>query len=637
MALYQRLDATHSTIRLLKILPTDDEDGAPIQCTLQEMDLDGDLTYIALSYTWGSAALLRSIWIDGSETMVTENLESALRHLRPAHIGTNIWIDALCINQADISEKEAQVGRMDRIYTRAKMCIAWLGPSCGGSTMAIRALRTTGEAAIRHGILQASFLARSSDTNEFSRVRQNLITMADEIRWTYPFKAVRTFCKRPYWSRLWVLQEFTLPKTLIIQSGTDIIHSDVFAAGIQFLPVLQQRLIATLTDDDMTLPMNHVDDFELETDDQGKVLSRMLHLLKCSPTLHPFVLVGSRRRHQTWATNAPLTAAPLNRLFSFLQDVCVTYEPGDPRFDASEPRDIVYGLLGVVGNTTFTDLGFMVDYTITCEELFARCARAMLERALIRLLSFAGMKDNIHMPTWAPDWRRNPILPRIEDEMFRPYGNLAIEAPIFSEPTTMSLRCVLFDTILSVTEPISISDSSNAGNIEDILQRFRNYVNEHKPPDIPGMTSTRWHEEAYWRTPILDRYASGMPGSRERALASGLEGWQSLMQDHSRPANSGREPFDLNSNKERYATALRQLNGLSMVGTARGTLGVASMFAQRGDSVVIVPGLGALLLTRPGTDTIQSYWQIVGEAYLYGIMDGEAITQQTSMQSLDVR
>lgn len=80
MALYQPLDATRNTIRLLRILPADDDDTL-IRCMLQEMDLDGDLTYIALSYAWDRAGLPSVISVNDFEVKITKNLESALLHL----------------------------------------------------------------------------------------------------------------------------------------------------------------------------------------------------------------------------------------------------------------------------------------------------------------------------------------------------------------------------------------------------------------------------------------------------------------------------------------------------------------------------------------------------------------------------
>jgi len=78
--------------------------------------------YVALSYTWGNADEISEIFINGKPIKVRPNLECALRVLRekgPIRAGMKVWIDALCLNQMDMDEKNAQVPRMREIYQRA--------------------------------------------------------------------------------------------------------------------------------------------------------------------------------------------------------------------------------------------------------------------------------------------------------------------------------------------------------------------------------------------------------------------------------------------------------------------------------------------------------------------------------------
>lgn len=78
--------------------------------------------YVALSYTWGKEDATEEIIVNGVPVKIRPNLESALRALRdkaPIRAGMKIWIDALCINQDDTDERNAQVPRMREIYQRA--------------------------------------------------------------------------------------------------------------------------------------------------------------------------------------------------------------------------------------------------------------------------------------------------------------------------------------------------------------------------------------------------------------------------------------------------------------------------------------------------------------------------------------
>lgn len=82
----------------------------------------------ALSYTWGVSEKGRSIRLDGQDGFpVTDNLYDALVGLRSGERPRRLWIDALCINQADVIERNMQVTRMANIYRRAAQTIVGLG------------------------------------------------------------------------------------------------------------------------------------------------------------------------------------------------------------------------------------------------------------------------------------------------------------------------------------------------------------------------------------------------------------------------------------------------------------------------------------------------------------------------------
>lgn len=66
--------------------------------------------------------------VDGLEFDVTSNLEAALRALR-SRGHKKVWVDALCINQKDLTERSLQVLRMGIIYSKAKNVLVWLGPA----------------------------------------------------------------------------------------------------------------------------------------------------------------------------------------------------------------------------------------------------------------------------------------------------------------------------------------------------------------------------------------------------------------------------------------------------------------------------------------------------------------------------
>jgi hypothetical protein len=117
--------ASHQ-IRLLKILPASDQ-ADEVRCEIFNSSLDNHPYYEALSYAWGDPSITLPIRLNGKTYHVTSNLESALRHLRLATERKVMWVDAICINQRDPTEKSHQVGQMRDIYRNAKQVLVWLG------------------------------------------------------------------------------------------------------------------------------------------------------------------------------------------------------------------------------------------------------------------------------------------------------------------------------------------------------------------------------------------------------------------------------------------------------------------------------------------------------------------------------
>jgi hypothetical protein len=134
-----QLDSQH--IRLLKPILSSSSNDENLHYTLESFDLGEAPSYVALSYTWGppegsefhrvedtTPQFKPSVFVNGRHIFVTQNLFDGLVILRQKAIDGFLWIDAICINQQDISERSSQVSVMDQIYSGADHVVVWLGP-----------------------------------------------------------------------------------------------------------------------------------------------------------------------------------------------------------------------------------------------------------------------------------------------------------------------------------------------------------------------------------------------------------------------------------------------------------------------------------------------------------------------------
>jgi hypothetical protein len=122
-------DQSAHPIRLLRLFPASTFD-ADIKCELFNTTLDAKdrVSFEALSYTWGDVNSTSPIILHGNLHLITKTLKLALRHLRYPERERILWVDALCINQSNNSEKSQQVLQMRHVYCGgAQRVVVWLG------------------------------------------------------------------------------------------------------------------------------------------------------------------------------------------------------------------------------------------------------------------------------------------------------------------------------------------------------------------------------------------------------------------------------------------------------------------------------------------------------------------------------
>lgn len=122
--------------RLLTIRPSQHESSV-ISCTLQNHEMANCPSYEAMSYTWGDDKATETILVNGGHFTLRPNLFSALKSLRNVDDPRLIWIDAICINQQDESERNHQVWQMNNIYSHAAVVNVWLGSATASSDAGI--------------------------------------------------------------------------------------------------------------------------------------------------------------------------------------------------------------------------------------------------------------------------------------------------------------------------------------------------------------------------------------------------------------------------------------------------------------------------------------------------------------------
>ena len=218
---YQALNATRNEVRLFTF--DNNKEGAQgIAGHLAIVSLDQLPGYIALSYCWGNQEKTIPIVLGNDVYPVTENLFHLLRQLQQSRNPPRLWIDAICINQRDTSEKATQINLMGSIYKRAQQVIAWVGEED----------QYTSEA---FGLLQE--VASEPPQSELDELR-SLSTRKLPVS---AAKGLRSLINREYWRRVWILQEILLARDVEVRCGDQRISWDTMM--VAFSRKVLERLL----------------------------------------------------------------------------------------------------------------------------------------------------------------------------------------------------------------------------------------------------------------------------------------------------------------------------------------------------------------------------------------------------------
>jgi hypothetical protein len=587
--------------------------------------------YAALSYVWGDERQTRKIIVNDQEMQVTQNLEQALRKFRKQsefQVGFGLWVDAICINQRDFEERGSQVQRMRQIYGQAWAVIAWLGEEERESDKAIQLVRQLAD----HWDHEAAH-------NLEARLRRNPVSLGDGS-----WYALNELMDRPYWYRLWIIQEIVMgASSLVVQCGDSSIDWGTFCTGIR---VLQEYLW-------------FVKDKLLQR--EARDGSRNL-LLKDAIWSTTSLHLVYRELSMLTRRNEPMPGLMYWRILDIANAA-----------DCRDPRDKIYGLIGLMGSRVANHI--IPNYATPAHEAYAEVARVFVEiYQSLDPLREGNPWGPTKTPSWAADWQwqgRNSLA-RVENPVWGPpwlFGSFIHDnsaylpyiasketKPEFSFTGTQLLTCTGFivDAISGLT---ARGSGYFAWSKSSIIQ------DKHWKSIYGGIAET---SKALYTNLVVDRAGQEEKASDYHAailnLPSTFEiakpqfdnlGWNYMAgQDmyyfrwqEWRKANSNFImgdlclgdffgdviPVDASEHEftEVYFCFDRTCQKRRFMLTKNGYMGWApdNIYGKakdqtmEGDLIAILFGCSTPIVIRPYGE----HFKVVGEAYVQGIMDGEAM------------
>lgn len=190
--LYRPLNTSADEIRVLEVHAGQYIDA--LKCTVHNLSLqDPNIEYETISYSWGRSPKFRHLELDGKRGKAPCLAYRALKRMRQVCSSRFLWIDAVCINQSDLEERSQQVAMMNKVYSRSKGNLIYLGEH-GSCVQAFESIR---------GVLEDA----AKDTSGFKHLEGRVLDSTGAWKVAMPFCPV-VLKDKPAWDMFWSVPWF---------------------------------------------------------------------------------------------------------------------------------------------------------------------------------------------------------------------------------------------------------------------------------------------------------------------------------------------------------------------------------------------------------------------------------------------
>lgn len=354
-------------------------------CEIESHNLALRPEYYALSYTWGSEDSPVMISLNGTPHWIQTNLHSFLLQLRLRKGRRTLWVDSICINQQDNTDKSWSIPLMKDIYASAQSVLVWLGPHLDGSAKLFDYIYLQ----LSGGVSRQAEDVRASMPDDSTGP-------LDPTSNTDLLQPLTRLIHRPYWTRTWIIQEIVLAKNIRVFCG----NSSVPWAD--FTPIVQ-RLCQVLSLQSPSSPFQSI--CELQKIGANLIFDEACLMEYCAP---------DSKKNLTTHHSA-----------------------------CKDKRDLIYGVLGLVKDRNHN---LTIDYSCTMEALI--CSILTCYKGKEPLLYYGKLSARFGIsPAQCLKYVKDLVRRRVaedESDLLAPrwhveYGHVAIDSTVFDDTQSDAL------------------------------------------------------------------------------------------------------------------------------------------------------------------------------------------------------
>jgi hypothetical protein len=586
---------SNRVIRLLSVRrPSVDWIQGDFYYQLVTMSLDDPVPFETVSYIWGDSRREHRLnLMDGSFLFITRSLAATLQSISNQSKTGYLWIDQVCIDQANLPERSHQVAVMGDIYRAGIRVIAPLKPP----QVRMRHLFTLLDVAVQHENEQKSVVDLQTSIQQYM-----LPSYSTSIVHSIYWKCVVSLLEHPWFTRAWIFQEVVLSENVLFLFGERLISFDL----------LFRLALATS---------------RLETDTMSGALP-LICVTNLSGFHQLFSMVQARSERHVLGNS--------KNFWSLLSEVA-------PNSRCTDGRDKFYGFVGLLEDE---DIIIRPDYKKGPHEVFIDSARSYIEgKSSLEILSLLPRQGRTNsqyegIPSWVPDWRQpEDVVPLTAFErisafnacMNRPYKVLNEKRisgfrPLRLLNNRLRVEGRVIDTITNV-EQEAFSCSQHWTKRD--LRKFLNL--ELALLFLKGLwdTDAEYTLERVLKVVTADGallYDTLEFSQNAYLQEAELTEMAQAYRQFDSPENFDGEKFQL-APYARNVVALRNMTRVAqerrLVVGRDGKLGLVHNSVVNGDLVVILNGSRTPLILTPRTD---GRYECKGQCYWEGAMHGQAVT-----------
>jgi hypothetical protein len=564
---YQYNTLARREIRLVVLYPLTSNDE--VHCDIKQISIDEYPAYEALSYTWGSASGNVPIRVGSGILQVTKNLVAAMYALSPPVSQRTIWIDAICINQNDTTERNHQVLFMKDIYARASRVIVWIGSAADDSDTVMDYIGTVNA---EPDMLEYKNWVYS-DTWDWSSCRPwRPLPVAQQ--------SVDALLCRPWFSRVWIQQEAAVNReTSVICGEKEVKWNQLFSLVWSYQKPSQEGFAKDA----------------LSNNAQASVLL-LLNIQSYRYDDIPALLVD------------------------ILRDC--TY------CGTTDPRDRIYAVQSLARDPDLDKLMLEPNYNDSVSTVYTKMAVRFLEAQGPFILSWAGRNNQRirELPSWVPDWTvKNIELPSI---IFKAAGNLQWACKFRSENglSILLTHGVTLSSVSALTDAPAMPVYQGRLGEREVFELLRSHIEACiKLYELRRSGDQASNKGDLWTALVADSTRSWTRLSKEY-------GDDFVMFPEWLASYQAQAPSTIPSSYLEHLETMN-IRGVFIYRRfaidSRGKICLVPYSTRQGDSIVIVAGLTVPLVVR---SLEEGRLEIIGEGYVHGSMDGEEIEEVPQKQ-----